>query len=592
MSSRAEKESGASSATIEAGSRTATSAKSPQTNRISSGRESVESFVFVFLFFLVLGVEAEGFVIPTGSMAPTLMGRHKEVTCPDCGFVYAVNADRELNDAIPQRAGAKLVESGTCVNCRFMAEIADEPNFQGDRIYVMKTPLDIPFLPALGQVTLGRWDIAVFKLPEEPEIRYIKRMVGMPNEVVRILRGDIWIRPLNSSEPFHRAPRALKHQEAMQQLVYDDAYRPKSLADDRRWQRWGGDAWNESAAERGTFRVSAQADWAELRYSHMVPDPVQRAQIAENRPLSHPPRATLITDFCPYNTDLTAEGRTHPRAAEKAWRQPHWVGDLTIKFNLDVEERAGKARIELIKAGVSNRCEIDLATGNAMLFHGSEALGSGARATGIIGRDRYAISFANVDGRLTLRVNGQMPFGEGLIYDEGPAEPIAPTAADLSPIGIAVQGCSAAVSGLVVTRDIYYTFDPMRRADYDGIDLEDPLPTDPVAFFDWLADPKKFAGFAQLLPNDFAIGPGRYMMLGDNSPASRDGRAWERHDQVVQGGWDNSGRESWEVPESLLIGKAFCVYWPHLKPVWPAIKVTKDIRLPAIPNFMQMRWIR
>ncbi len=37
------------------------------------------------------------FVIPTGSMAPTLMGRHKELACPECGFVYAVNASEEVD---------------------------------------------------------------------------------------------------------------------------------------------------------------------------------------------------------------------------------------------------------------------------------------------------------------------------------------------------------------------------------------------------------------------------------------------------------------------------------------------------------------
>ena len=40
-----------------------------------------------------------------------------------------------------------------------------------------------------------RWDVAVFKLPEEPEVRYIKRLVGMPNEVMRIEAGDLWVRP-------------------------------------------------------------------------------------------------------------------------------------------------------------------------------------------------------------------------------------------------------------------------------------------------------------------------------------------------------------------------------------------------------------
>ena len=54
----------------------------PRSNKSKSGRESIESFVVVFLCFLIWSLEAEGFVIPTGSMAPTLMGRHKEIACP------------------------------------------------------------------------------------------------------------------------------------------------------------------------------------------------------------------------------------------------------------------------------------------------------------------------------------------------------------------------------------------------------------------------------------------------------------------------------------------------------------------------------
>ena len=42
--------------------------------KTSQRRESIESFVVVFVAFLVWSFEAEGFVIPTGSMAPTLDG--------------------------------------------------------------------------------------------------------------------------------------------------------------------------------------------------------------------------------------------------------------------------------------------------------------------------------------------------------------------------------------------------------------------------------------------------------------------------------------------------------------------------------------
>jgi signal peptidase I len=571
---------------------------------MSSGRETVETFVLVFLVFLVFGVEAEGFVIPTGSMAPTLMGRHKEVTCPDCGHVYAVNADREANPTFePSNPEGRRVVLGTCDNCRFPARIDDDPNFQGDRIYVMKTPLSLPFVPWLGTAQLGRWDVAVFKLPEEPDVRYIKRMVGMPGEVVRILRGDIWVGPLDASTPFRRALRPLRHQDAMQMLVYDDSQRARTLANDPRWARWvsrpGGQAgWSETLP--GNFHVSPKQvyGWSELRYRHVVPDPGQWAALAAGKALPHPPRPTLVTDFYAYNTDVSADGVAHANASMKAWRQPHWVGDLTLRFRLEIGAPKGQFRVELVKAGVPYRVEVDLTTGLATVLRGDEPLGPAA-PTGLNAPGVYTVAVSNVDDRVTLRVDNRLPFGEGISYGEAAAEPSlasAPTAADLEPVALASLGGDVSVRDLVLLRDIYYTIHPS-HADYDSVELSDPLPTDPVAFFDWLGDPNRFEAFGRLVPRDFALAPGRYLMLGDNSPWSRDGRAWDRHDQIDldrpgSGGWDDSGRESWEVPEALLIGKAFCVYWPHLKPFGPTLRLGRDVRLPARPYLEKVRWIR
>jgi signal peptidase I len=86
------------------------------------------------------------------------------------------------------------------------------------------------------------------------------------------------------------------------------------------------------------------------------------------------------------------------------------------------------------------------------------------------------------------------------------------------------------------------------------------------------------------------------MMLGDNSPWSRDGRAWTRADQTdpddPSRGWDSTGRQRWEVPARLVIGKAFCVYWPHMKPFGPTFRLGRDMVLPARPNIEGIRWIR
>ena len=60
-------------------------------NPLAFGRETIESIVVAFtLALLFRAFEAEAFVIPTGSMAPALMGRHKDLVCMACGRDYWV----------------------------------------------------------------------------------------------------------------------------------------------------------------------------------------------------------------------------------------------------------------------------------------------------------------------------------------------------------------------------------------------------------------------------------------------------------------------------------------------------------------------
>ncbi|MEM6363930.1 MAG: S26 family signal peptidase, partial [Planctomycetota bacterium] len=54
--------------------------------RGQAGRETVEAFVVAFILALLFrAFIAEAFVIPTGSMAPALMGAHKDLACQQCG---------------------------------------------------------------------------------------------------------------------------------------------------------------------------------------------------------------------------------------------------------------------------------------------------------------------------------------------------------------------------------------------------------------------------------------------------------------------------------------------------------------------------
>jgi hypothetical protein len=379
----------------------------------------------------------------------------------------------------------------------------------------------------------------------------------------------------------------------MQVMVYDDRHRAASLVGEPSYLRWsaaGPGAWTEP--HPGTFIPDRMAfDWPELRYRHIVPSPEEWKSIQSGHLPAGPIGKTLITDYSSYNTDLAILDRKDPRPASRSWLQPHWVGDLTVSLTLTVHEPAGRLRLELIKGGLSNRCEIDLTSGDARLFHGDDELGTAA-PTRISHHGSYDLTFANVDGRLTLWVDRDLPFGDGRFYPAA-SEPAAPTSADLEPVRIAAQRAAIAINGLVLKRDIYYTLDP---SEPDYANLGAAARYESSALFELLANPVRFAALAHRAPREFRIAPGHYLMLGDNSPWSSDGRAWGQTDQINSDrpdrGWDDSGRASWEVPEALLIGKAFCVYWPHLKPVWPNLRLGADFRFPAIPYLERMRWIR
>src|SRR5687768_6417869 len=154
-------------------------AAQPQTHAV---RETVESIVIAFvLAFLFRTFEAEAFVIPTGSMAPTLQGAHRDVACPQCGYRYRTGASHEST------YGHEVVGT-VCPICRFphVVDPLRDPNeetFTGDRILVSK------FAYQIGDPE--RWDPIVFKFPGNPKQNYIKRLVGLPEEKGRIFHGDV-----------------------------------------------------------------------------------------------------------------------------------------------------------------------------------------------------------------------------------------------------------------------------------------------------------------------------------------------------------------------------------------------------------------
>jgi hypothetical protein len=88
------------------------------------------------------------------------------------------------------------------------------------------------------------------------------------------------------------------------------------------------------------------------------------------------------------------------------------------------------------------------------------------------------------------------------------------------------------------------------------------------------------------------IGPDEFLMLGDNSPASRDGRFWGRPHPILK---DAIGFEKpFLVPRELLVGKAVCVYFPATYPMGTGLDMKDPAgrSLPFMLNFGSLRFIR
>jgi signal peptidase I len=582
-------------------------------------RETVESIVIAFvLAFLFRTFEAEAFVIPTGSMAPTLMGRHKDVDCPKCGYRYQVSASEEESDNV-HRPRANTI-AGMCPICQYVLPMApnlpqEEPerraesefhrSYNGDRILVNK------YIYTFADPE--RWDVVVFKFPGDAQINYIKRLVGLPRETLRIYQGDLFVAKQGASRDadFRIARKPAEKVLAMRQLVHDTNHDPAELEAAGWPLRWQADGWRveketDDSNIRQRYLVDAGDDKeAWLRYRHIAPtyeawrlvngakegqlarDPALQAELASKQ------SARLISDANPYNAredDLRLSGQA--TLAISADRQGvHWVGDLMVEANVEIESADGQLLLDLVEGGRHFGCTIDLAKGEAALSAEGMRDYSPKAKTAIGGPGRHRVAFANVDDQLLLWVDGKLTsFEGGTGYDVdqvfGGRSEIVPRSSeedpgDLAPAGVGARGAKLAITRLRLWRDIYYIADDWRHHPQRmGTNISDyDVPADVAGLF---RDPARWGLFATRRHVEFPLADDQFFVMGDNSAESADARLW--FGDTVRGG--RPGGDYLE--RRLLIGKALCVYWPHS---WNRIPGT-PIPFPLFPNVVDMRLVR
>ena len=576
--------------------------KAKKQSTASARRETVESVIIaVILAFLFRAFVAEAFVIPTGSMAPTLQGKHKDINCPKCSHQYRTGASSEDGEHPREVVGTR------CPICGYALELdkskPNERSFTGDRILVNK------FCFWFGEPR--RWDVIVFKFPGNAVQNYIKRLVGLPNEEIRIYRGDIYVKKEGEAD-FNIARKPIHKLLSMMQLVDDTDHIPQQLRKvgwPNRWQFWsetggGDDTWSHSSKDEA-WSVTCDGSGPEsfVRYRHLVPSYYYRmSRTPAGTPISEhhadwdrieakkelPPDmetrfGMLITDYYTYNDQRDHHGMGSPHPPCMGF---NWVGDLALEADVNVINSKGILILDLIEGGVHYQARIDVASGEATLQSvdgpkfvvDDESVAALKAQTVVKGPGKYTFRFSNIDDQLNLWVNNKLiKFDGDGVYS--PPEKVMPAwseqdPGDMSPAGIGSNGAAFKVTRMKILRDIYYlAHDTNNR--HDNSDYHVNNRGHLVTAFSDPTSWEELKIFDRMTSVEFKMGDDQFFPLGDNSPASRDARIWNAR-------YENHSANGNYVDRQLLIGKAIMIYWPH---AWRR-------PIPFLPNVQRMGLIR
>jgi len=392
---------------------------------ISPHPEGIRRQTIEFLIILGIGIlllrtfAAEAYVVPTGSMAPTLLGYHKEMTCSNCRFPFVLGMDDEGRIGRP-----------VCPNCG-KDGLGDLPAVEcnGDRLLVQKFLFDVR--------RPRRWEVAVFQSPSEPDQAYVKRVVGLPGETIQVFDGDVYI-------DGKIARKSLSEQRAMRLLVFDNDYVPDDANRFPRWRfrvekkgRIGASGWK---AEGTGFHHDAHFP---VKTSPIAPDPIDWLEYRHY----DPDRSKFgpIRDFCPYNggdvrgdnlvRDLMIEADVSARPDLKSLliRLDHGADHFLVTIPVD-----DQGRLEVLRNGHV----LDLTRTRG-----------GLKSSAPDSPRFQRLEVSTIDRRLTVALD-DVPLFDPVDFERNKAVDYGMPG---SPLGLGVPGGSVEVRRVRVYRDLYYT---------------------------------------------------------------------------------------------------------------------------------------
>jgi signal peptidase I len=329
----------------------------------------------------------------------------------------------------------------------------------------------------------ARFEVVVFKYPLDRAKHFVKRLVGMPGEELKIDRGDLWTRPDAGS-----AWSVLRRPEH----VMRDVWKSTDLARGTGLPLWKGEGRECAAWSFADDAVTATSAGAARYVGHGGADP--GGSIVDTYLHGYPrairehlrdAKAPLVVG------DLRVTGQVQPEASCAAFTLIFDEGPFQHRFVFPGPAAPPEQRV---------RIESGLAAGEAGAASG--ASGAALADLGPLAAAR-PLEFAveNLDDRLALYLEGRLACELAVpSVDLNPGEYASANARARTAIRFELQGGGARLTELACFRDIYY------KPSMDGT-------------------------------SQWAIPPGHYFMLGDNTQDSSDSREWAWYTLA----WDGEG---------------------------------------------------
>ena len=364
-------------------------------------RRLTERIVLFFVALLVLCTWFVGgfpifFMVQGGSMATTLLGNHLDVTCPKCQSRFFRDADDP--DGLPDIV---------CPNCgdKFEQTTACRP-LSGDCVLIDRTAFEIRRPQRWEVVAFHRWQVG-------PDL-LVKRVVGLPDEMIEIRNGDIY-----ANGQIQR--KDLRQQRAMRILVHDDDHAGATP----RWQpQEAGSNWNREHGRR-THMENTGDDIGWIVYNQTA----SRSGDSSN--------AARITDYVDYN-----------RGRFQRNEDLHAMADVAMSFHIEDIHGRGLLWLEATNGREEFMVAINPQAGKYKVERNRQAVENAAgELPGPLRGQTIDVSL--FDRRFLFAIGGRTLVRVDI------DNPSAPPLAD-QPLAIGAEGLGLAIDRLRVYRDVYY----------------------------------------------------------------------------------------------------------------------------------------